>query len=175
MKSVAKWIVVVMLVAAIAGPALGTQEEQKKKKKSDRGQAQNAAVTNLLKQVGDAGLSEEQTAKVKELAKGANEKLTAIAKERTELIGADGQQKINEARKAAQADGKKGKDLQEAINAALNLTGEKAAQYKELQAKQQSVVTDLRKAVSEVLTPEQREKAGLNQRGKGNNKKAADK
>ncbi len=170
MKSVAKWLVVVALVAIVANPA-SAQEEKKGKGKR---QAQNPAVKALAEQLKTLDLSDEQAGKIKELTAGAGEKLAAIAKQRAELITPETAQKMAEARKEAAAAGKKGKELQEAVNAAAGLTGEKAEQLKEIQAKQQAVVAELKKSVGSLLSEEQRAKVGLNAPAKGNKKPKKD-
>jgi hypothetical protein len=161
MKKGLLWMAVVVLAALVAAPAGGEEKEKKANKKRER---QNPALTGLVKQLESAELTDDQKAKVKEIAKGYEEKLAAIAKERAALLGEDGQQKMAAARKEAQESGKKGKEMQDAILAALELNEEQAAQYQKLQAGQQELMLALRKEVASVLTAEQIEKAGLNPR-----------
>ena len=62
-----------------------------------------------------------------------------------------------EARKAAAAEGKKGKELQAAVAKAQNLS----AEQQEAQKAQRELMGKVRAAVAAVLTPEQLEKAGI--------------
>jgi hypothetical protein len=76
-----------------------------------------------------------------------------------------------EARAKAQADGKKGKEMQAAIAEAMKLTDEQ----KESRAKLRKLQADVRKQVIAVLSPEQIEKAGLKvERKRGGKKRKKD-
>ncbi|MBM3999747.1 MAG: hypothetical protein FJ297_09455 [Planctomycetes bacterium] len=165
----AKWAVVLTLVLGLAG-SLAAQEKKNKKSKGNAA-AQNPVIKQLTEQLKALELSEEQQAKVKELVAGTNEKLAAIAKDRLELVGEEGLKKMNAARKEATDAGKKGKEVQDAVNASAGLSDEQIAKLKDIQAKQQTIVAELKKSVGGLLTEEQREKAGLNAPAKGKNKK----
>jgi hypothetical protein len=116
-------------------------------------------------------LTAEQKEKITPLQAKLTEQLNAINKERSQIVTPEVNRKMNEARQAAQAQGKKGRELQDAAYAASGLSAEQIAKLRDLQTKQQQAIQDFRRAVSEILTPEQREKAGLNVEGKKGAKK----
>lgn len=100
------------------------------------------------------------------------EKVEALAKEYGPKLAearkglGDAQKAMAEARKAAAADGKKGKDLQAAVEAAVNLTDEQKAAL----ASSQELQKKFTAAVAKLLTPEQAKAAGV-AAGKGAGKK----
>ena len=161
------------LVAAMAVvltvPAIADDEAKAKKKKGQ--QARRGVGAQLMAKLKDAGLSDDQEAKIKEIVKAHSEKLMAANKKMAELVGADGRKKMQAAMKKAREDGKKGKELQAAALEALGLTGDKVGAYKEAQAAMGKIRGELNKAVVAVLTPEQREKAKLRV-GRAGGKKA---
>ena len=74
------------------------------------------------------------------------------------------------ARKQLKDEGKKGKEAAAALKDTAKLTAEEQAAFDKLEA----LNREFRDAVAAVLTPEQREQAGLNKgKGKGKRKKAA--
>jgi Spy/CpxP family protein refolding chaperone len=161
MKNLLKSLVLVCLAVAIAMP-LSAQDAKKKKKKDGKGQ--QTALANFVKQVSaKVELTDEQSAKIKELLAGAEPKLAeagkVVGKKRGELAAA---------RKKAADDGKKGKEAQEAAEAAVGLTAEEKAAFAQIR----EVTQGFQKAVGELLTAEQKEKAGLNKKG-GKKKKDA--
>lgn len=157
-------------VLVLAAVAVAQQEKPETKKEQKQAGKQQATVPVAVKNVTDAlaklDLTAEQSQKIKELSAKASDQIAAINKERAAIVGPDINKKMNQARKDAQAAGKKGKELQDAVYAAAGLTQDQIAKLRDLQTKQQQVIQQFRKAVSEILTPEQRAKAGLNVQGK---------
>ena len=115
-------------------------------------------------------LTEEQSKKVEEIIAKHKEALTATAAKRRELVNADANKKMAEARKAAQAEGKKGKDLQAAVMAASGLSEEDQKKLAEISQETQKVAAVMKQEVAKILSEEQREKTGL-QMKKGRKKK----
>lgn len=160
MKRIVNSCLIVALLLAIAAPL--SAADKKKKKKGKRSPA--AYILNQLKK---AELTDEQEVKVKALIAEYGPKIAeaskkaALTKEQREARSA--------AQKQAKADGKKGKAAREAINAAANLSDDQKAALKEAQGLRR----ELRKAALALLTPEQKEKAGIKgpKKKKGKKKK----
>ena len=148
MKNVLKTMCLLALAVVIALPLAADDEKKKKKKKGGK---KGTPTTQLVKRVKAAGVEGETLKKVEELAKSYDAKIADAQKG----LGA-ARQKIAAARKKAQDDGKKGKELQAAVRA-VELTDEQKAAQKELQG----LYRELNTKVAGLLTPEQREKAKI--------------
>lgn len=145
MKNVLKTMTLLALAVVIAAPMAA---QEKKKKKGEKG---GNPLASTVAKVKEAGADEATVEKVEALAKEYGPKLAEARKG----LG-DAAKEMAEARKAAAADGKKGKDLQAAVDA-VKLTDEQKAALassKELQAK-------FNAAVAALLTPEQAKAAGV--------------
>lgn len=150
MKRVLGQLLLLALAVAVAIPLSAQDAGQKKKKKADKGAAPFASIVKNLEE--KANLTEEQATKIKELQKELGAKLT----EAGNVIGPK-RKALAEARKKAASEGKKGKEASEAAAAEVGLTeAEKSAMETS-----QRVQGEFQRAVYALLTPEQREKAGL--------------
>ena len=156
MKNVLKTVTLLALALVIAVPM---SAQEKKKKKGKKG-ARNPLAA-VVKKVHDAGADEATVEKVEALAKEYGPKLTEANKGLGDVL-----KQRREATAKAKADGKTGKDLQAAVNAAVKLTDEQQAAMK----KAQSIRQEFNKAVVALLTPEQAKAAGI-RAGQGANKK----
>jgi hypothetical protein len=137
------------LIALIAAP-LAAQEEGKKKGR--RTPAAGGGEAQILKSLEQIDLSAEQKEQVKTILATYKPKLEEVAA--AIKITPEQRRAAAEARKAATAEGKKGKQLQEAIQAAMKLSDDQIAARK----KQQEVMQALRQEITKVLTAEQQEK-----------------
>ena len=146
MKRLTTQLLVLLLMAVVAAP-LAAQQQNKKK--------QPTLAQRTLKRFAKAELTEEQTAKIKELATAAAPKLTAARKEAA--LTAEQRQAMSAARKKATDDGLKGKALREAVQAAGNLTDEQKVGV----AEQRALTLEFNKATIGLLSEEQRTKAGV--------------
>lgn len=157
MKNLLKCSVLVGLAVLIALPLAA---EEKKKKKGEKGGQRNPLARQVKQLSGKVDLSKEQQKQLDDLAKTHGEKLAAANKK----MG-NARQLMAAARKKAVDEGKKGKELRDAIEEVLS--------DEQIEARKQAtgVLTAFRKAVSEVLTKEQREKAGLSGKKGGDKKK----
>jgi Spy/CpxP family protein refolding chaperone len=165
MKSVAKNLLMLVLVLVIAAPLAAAEGDKKKKKKPGKRPAAGARI-QIPKGI---ELSDEQKEKVAALKKEYGPKVVAARKKMA--LGKDARKARGEALKKAKADGKKGKELRAAVDAAAPLTDEQKAAQAEMQALQK----EIRAAVVALLTDEQ--KAKLPKRGgkkKGGKKKKKD-
>lgn len=146
MKRLTTQLLVLLLMAVVAAP-LAAQQQNKKK--------QPTLAQRTLKRFAKAELTEEQTAKIKELATATAPKLTAARKKAA--LTAEQRQAMSAARKKATDDGLKGKALREAVQAAGNLTDEQKVGV----AEQRALTLEFNKATIGLLSEEQRTKAGV--------------
>ena len=161
MKSVAKNLLMLVLVLAIAAP-LAAEDKKKKKKKPGKRAAAGLRIP-IPKSI---DLSAEQKEKVAALQKEYGPKIAALRKK--QALSKDARKARAIARKKAQAEGKKGKELRAAVAAAAPLTDEQKTAQTEMQA----LYKEYRTAALALLTDEQ--KAKLPKRGgkkKGGKKK----
>ncbi len=154
MKSLAKTLTLLALVVLVAAPLSAADE--KKKKKGKRG----SLAENTIKRYEKAELTDEQIAKIKALAAEVGPKLAdlrgkaKLSKEQTTAR--------REAMKKAKEDGKKGKEIRAAADAAASLTDEQKATMKEVA----KINGEYNKSVMGLLTAEQKQKAGIKKRKK---------
>ena len=159
MKSVAKNLLLMVLVLAVAAPLAA--EDKKKKKPGKR-----PAARSRIQIPKGVELSAKQKEKVEALRKEYGPKFVALRKK--QALSKDVRGARAEAIKKAKAEGKKGKELRAAVAAAVRLTDEQKA----AQAKMRALQKEIRAAVMALLTDEQRAK--LSKRGgkkKGEKKK----
>jgi Sec-independent protein translocase protein TatA len=158
MKSLVQKMLLLSVAVAIAIP-LAAQDKEKKRKKNGGGDPQ--AITKMKDALASIDLKEDQKKKIDEIVAEYTPKLKDAAK-----AAGEAPRKVREAQKAAKDSGKKGKELQAAVKEGAKLTPEEQTAMDKLD----SLGQDFRRAVSAVLTDEQKEKAGLN---KGKKKKNA--
>ena len=116
MKNVMKLFTVLGLALIIAAP-VAAQEEQKKKKRNQQRQGGNQLVNSTMKRLEKAELTDEQKAKIKEMAKAWKAKFQEASQAAS--ITKEQRAKLNEARKKLTEEGKlKGKELNNAVRAA---------------------------------------------------------
>lgn len=150
---------------ALIGIAVGAQDAKKDRKKGGKGADPTA---NIKKSLESVDLTSEQKEQIDKIIAEHGPKVKA-ATDKVNASLTDEQRKArNEAQKAAKAAGKKGREANEEALAAMKLTDEQKKAFDDANKAQQEAQAALRKAVSEVLTPEQREKAKL---GGGKKKK----
>jgi hypothetical protein len=144
-----KWLVVMLLSAVIVAPAFGDDASAKKKQgKKDR---QRSMATQLIKRLEAVTLTDDQVAKIKELAKVADEK----SKEIREQAGITNtmMKARREAQKSLKDSGKKGKELMAAVNQKAGFNDEQAKAIKEIN----TMRTKLTKDAIALLSDEQKE------------------
>ncbi|MDP6444201.1 MAG: hypothetical protein QGG36_30680 [Pirellulaceae bacterium] len=165
MYRVIQSLAVLALIVVIAAPVSAADDKKKKKR------SRNTAAAQIKKRLAKAELTEEQQKKVDEIVAKHSPKLQEANKVVADLIGPDARKKRAAAQKSAREAGKKGKELQAAVLAALGLDDEKLAAYKKAQAAAGQLRATLNKEVNAVLTAEQREKIGIKTRKGGDKKK----
>jgi hypothetical protein len=152
---------VLALVAVIAG-APDSQGQEKKKKKD--------ATAGIKKKLDDAELPADVLEKAKKVVDEHAPKI-AEAQAAVDSILTDEQKKArNAAQKAAKDAGKKGKEAQAEVEAALKLTDEQKAKMKEANDALAKATAARNEALGALLTDEQKQKVGI---AKGKKKKNA--
>ncbi len=101
-------------------------------------------------------LTDDQKAQLGELKKEFGPKLMAAMKKVGDVLTADQKKARAAAEKAAKAEGKKGKELHDAVAAAVTLTDEQKAARAEANKAVTALRKELGKAAMGVLTPEQK-------------------
>ncbi|MCO6459116.1 MAG: hypothetical protein J5I93_27725 [Pirellulaceae bacterium] len=160
MKSLLKSVIVLALVAAVAIPVAAQEAVKEKKKKPQAGRAVQA-VGAMMKKLEAVDLTAEQKEKIKSIAAEYAPKFKEAQGAVAAIVGPEQRKAMAEARKKAQDEGKKGKELQEAVAAAVKLDGAKAEELQKAQAATRELNAGFTAAIREVLTDEQIAKAGL--------------
>jgi len=149
MKRVAANLLSLTLALVVAVPLFAADQERKKKPRKKPNPA-----AGWLKRLEKAELTDEQVAKVKELA-------AKVAKETAELrkkaaLTPDQQKVRKEAMEKAKTEGKEGRELFAAVKEAVKLTPEQEAAMKEMRKAQDAMM----KEIMGMLKDEQKEKLG---------------
>lgn len=118
-------------------------------------------------------LTAEQQAKVDELKGEYSGKLREAMKKVNEIYTPEQRTALREARKAAVAEGKKGKQLKEAVDAAVQIAPEQKQTMADAQKELRSLQREVRQKVIGLLTDEQKQHITVRAKGKGKGKKAA--
>ncbi len=142
-------------------------QDAKKEKKGGKRADPTAALKSKLESL---DLSSEQKEKIGKIFAERGPKLTAAVEKANASLTDEQRKARNEAQKSAKAAGKKRKEANDEALAAMKLTDEQKKAYDEATKAQREANEALTKAISEVLTPEQREKAKLGGGGRKKNK-----
>jgi hypothetical protein len=102
-------------------------------------------------------LTDEQKAKLDELRKEFGPRLVEANARVTAILTPERHKVLAEARKKAVAEGKKGKEAQEAAIAALNLSADEQAKLQEALAARQQLMKEINRRKLELLTDKQKE------------------
>jgi Spy/CpxP family protein refolding chaperone len=160
MKALVKTCFVTALVFAVAAAASAADPAKGgKKAKGAKRPAAGGAMFRVPKQI---TLSAEQKEEMKNLRERFGKKMADLQAKATLTDEQKAAQK--EARKQAAADGKKGKELRQAVEGALNLTEEQSSARGQVAGLRKQIQDSIR----DILTEEQRAALG---KGKGNAKK----
>jgi Spy/CpxP family protein refolding chaperone len=114
-----------------------------------------AGVT-IQKMLEGLTLTEGQKAKLEEVAKQFNPRMSAVL-QKLDVLTPEQTKAREDAIKVARAAGKRGKDIRDAIDAAVQLTDEQKARQTEAKRELADLNKQLLDEVMSVLTPEQRE------------------
>ena len=168
----ASWMIAAALTTLITMPTMAQQEGGKKKGGKGAGRTPAAQVMTKLK---EANLTDQQTAKIKELGKAAG---MEIKKLEQEGLTPELKRQLAAAAKEARDAGKKGNEVKQAVEASVQLT----EQQKAAVAKSEAILVKFRKDVYALLSdtqkealpaPVKRQLSGAPAKGKGKNKQPA--
>lgn len=135
-----------------------TANAQKEDKKGKKGADPTAAMAKKLETL---DLTAEQKAKIKAANDEHGPKLKAATEKVNKALTPEQMKARREAQAAAKAAGQKGKAAAEAINAALKLTPEQQKAYDDATKEMAAAQAAYNKAIADVLTAEQKEKAKI--------------
>jgi Spy/CpxP family protein refolding chaperone len=105
--------------------------------------------------VDQLNLTAEQKAKAADLQKEFGPKVAELLKKMQAIMTDDQRKARQEAEKAAKAAGKTGKELHDAVAAAVTLTDEQKAKQAEVKQEMAPIVKEAREKLMAILTPEQ--------------------
>ncbi|MBN1394268.1 MAG: hypothetical protein JW959_04540 [Pirellulales bacterium] len=135
---------------------LSAEENKKKGKRSD--QRQSAGQMQLMRLFRGLNLSADQLKKIQATANEYSPKFREIDEKQQDILTAEQKKARLEARKKAIKDGKKGREILEAMQAAVTLTDEQKTAFEECRKERRELYREMIGKTLEVLTPEQREK-----------------
>lgn len=149
MRQIFNQICLFALCALLAAPLSAAEEN----KKSD---PQSKAVAKSFELPAQITLTDEQKTKLKEVRDEFEPKVKEVVQKQSEILTAEQKQTRREVIKSAKAAGKKGKDLQAEITAALKLTDEQKKKQEEVGKELKDLNAQIREKVSTFLTEEQK-------------------
>ena len=159
-----KTLVVGCLMALVA---VGFAQKENKK-----GNAKGP-TTELRNKLASADLGADLTEKVKKIIDENEPKLKELQGKVDAVLTDEQKTARRDAQKAARQAGKKGKEAQDEVNAALKLTAEQQKKMDEAQKELGAARGEMNKAIAALLTDEQQQKLGVKAKGKGKKKKNA--
>jgi hypothetical protein len=149
MKNLARFTLFLLTLAIVLAAGLATAEAKAKGKKKDRGSDPSA---RLQKKLSAADLSTEGKAKAEKVLQENAGKLKEAQAKVDAVLTAEQKQAQRQAQKDARSSGKKGKDAQASVAAALKLTDEQksklASAESDLKSAQAALAKDLRNSLS---------------------------
>ena len=155
MRLATRSIITLSLALLLVAP-LAAADKQKEAKK--RPAPSGRFVAAFLPKEIQTTLTEEQKEKITALGKEFGPKLAEIAKKRAGILTDEQKHAQAHAMKAAIEAGKKGREMMDAVKAAVQLTDEQKQQMKDLQKEATPLQTEVRKKVIALLTDEQKAK-----------------
>jgi hypothetical protein len=163
MKTFVKALMVLGMVGII-GLAFAQEKKGGKRKGGN-------PAAGLLKKVDSlTDLTDEQKEKITALKKEHEPKLQEAQQKVNAVLTAEQRQARNDAQKAARQAGKKGKEAQAEVNAAIKLTDEQKKEFDAAQKGLDEAQAAFRRSLSDVLSDEQEATVGL-KGAKGKKKK----
>ena len=145
MKKIITILTACVLTVSFVAPAVAAD---KKKKKAP-------AAVKVPKTI---ALTADQKTKLDALNKEFGPKLAELRKKQASIITADQKKARAEANKKAKADGKKGKELRAAVNAALAITADQKTKQAETKKAMAALNKQIKTQFAALLTDEQKAK-----------------
>lgn len=165
MRQIWKQLSVLAVAAVMASSVSAAEDAAKGKKDKD-----NKAVAKSFELPAAITLTDEQKTKLEEVKKEFEPKVKEVVKKQSEILTADQKKARAAATKSAKAAGKKGKELQADVAAAVNLTDEQKKKQEEVGKELKDLNASIREKISTFLTDTQ--KADLKTKKKKANKAA---
>lgn len=147
-RAVFAWSLLLSIVASV-----GAADEAKGKGKKKDAAVGGQQVFQLPKEI---TLTDDQQAKLDSLKKEHSPKLAELTKKLDEGITDEQKKARHDAMGKAKADGKKGKDAQAEIEAALNLTDEQKKKRAEVQPDLAKLQASIKEQIHAMLTDDQK-------------------
>lgn len=163
MKVIARTVFGLSLALYLASASFGADEQGAAKGAKKKKAPQTPAVFKLPDAV---ALTAEQQTKLDELKTQYTDKLREAAKKVNDVYTAEQQAAVQAARKAAVAEGKKGKQLKAAVDAAVQLSAEQQEKLTGAQKELGALQKEVRQKIIGLLTDEQKEHVKVKAKGK---------
>ena len=141
----------VLALAVLVVSPLWAAEDGKKKKDND-----SKAVARSFELPAAITLTDEQKGKLEEVKKEFEPKVKEVVKKQNEILTAEQRKARADAAKTAKAAGKKGKELQAELTAAMNLTEEQKKKQEEVGKELKDLNAQIREKISTFLTDDQK-------------------
>ena len=155
MNGLFRTVMTLGLAACLTGTAfVGDAAAQKEKGKKKAGMAAGQQIFTLPKEI---TLTDDQKTKLEEIKKEHGPKLAELTKKMDDTLTADQKKTRKEAVDKARADGKKGKDLQSAVDAAVALTDDQKKAQDEVKPDLTKLQGSIREKLHGLLTTDQQE------------------
>lgn len=145
-----------MIALLMTAPLWAADDAAKAAKKGKKDPLANHRAMNVLKLPEDLKLTDEQKTKLGEIKKDYDPKIREVLTKREAILTAEQKKARAETQKANKAEGKKGKDAQTALAAAIKLTDEQKKQTETLDADLKKLTGEARGKVTGLLTAEQK-------------------
>lgn len=152
MSRLLKNISVIALAVLVASPMWADAQEKGKKKKDNL----DNAVAKSFQLPDTITLTDDQKTKLEEVKKEFDSKVREVVKKQNDILTAEQKKARNEVMKTAKAAGKKGKDAQADVNAALNLTDEQKKKQEEVGKELKDLNKQVREKIGTFLTEDQK-------------------
>jgi hypothetical protein len=141
-------IVALLMAVFVAVPLLAAEGKKTARKKP---------LPHALQLPSEITLTAEQQKKLDELVATYGPKFEAMEKQRDSILSEEQRKAGAEARKAALASGKKGKDLQQAADEAMKLKPEQKSKLDAISKESTALGKEIREKLRDLLTAEQNE------------------
>lgn len=165
-KSVSFLVAFCLMLGSASFVAAQEQEENQQRRQR---QGRNGVAQQIMNSLKDCELSEEQTAKIKEIIESHKEKLAETQKAVRDALPDDLRRQRSAAQRKAREEGLSRADARKAVEEAVALTDEQKEKLDQAQQAQRQLRNKINRAIVALLTPEQVEKAKLTT-GQGNNR-----
>lgn len=143
-----------LAIAFFAFSTVGNGQDQEERQQRRQNQ-RNQLARQILEQLKDAELTEEQTAKIRELATKYQEKMNEAQQAVRGALTNEIRQKRNAVLRKAREEGMSNAEAQKLVAEEVPLDEETAAKLKEAQAQQRTLRSEFAKELQGVLTEEQ--------------------